>query len=135
MQDICFFCHFLQRDACTILLYKKELGGGNNVGTMWMEDMADIGVWIGLGLLLSIALLLLVFVIRFMCFAKKCELATKEIQAYVEDVLGDYEEGESEEEKRAVRENKLAKKPASKEAMTPVEQEVLLQEMLGNLFG
>lgn len=114
------------------------------MGTMWMEDMADIGVadigvWIGLGLLLSIALLLLVFVIRFMCFAKKCELATKEIQAYVEDVLGDYEEGESEEEKRAVRENKLAKKPtgkpAGKEAMTPVEQEVLLQEMLGNLFG
>lgn len=114
------------------------------MGTMWMEDMADmgvagIGVWIGLGLLLSIALLSLIFVIRFMCFAKKCELATKEIQAYVEDVLGDYEEGESEEEKRAVRENKLAKKPtvipASKEAMTPVEQEVLLQEMLGNLFG
>lgn len=110
------------------------------MGTMWMEDMADIGVadigvWIGLGLLLSIALLLLMFVIRFMGFAKKCELATKEIQAYVEDVLGDYEEGESEEEKRAVRENKLAKKPASKEAMTPVEQEVLLQEMLGNLFG
>lgn len=114
------------------------------MGTMWMEDMADmgvadIGVWIGLGLLLSIALLLLIFVIRFMGFAKKCELATKEIQAYVEDVLGDYEEGESEEEKRAVRENKLAKKPtgkpASKEAMTPVEQEVLLQEMLGNLFG
>ena len=110
------------------------------MGTMWMEDMADIGVadigvWIGLGLLLSIALLLLIFVIRFMCFAKKCELATKEIQAYVED----YEEGESEEEKRAVRESKLAKKPtgkpASKEAMTPVEQEVLLQEMLGNLFG
>lgn len=114
------------------------------MGTMWMEDMADmgvagIGVWIGLGLLLSIALVLLIFAIRFMCFAKKCELATKEIQAYVEDVLGDYEEGESEEEKRAVRENKLAKKPtgisASKEAMTPVEQEVLLQEMLGNLFG
>lgn len=114
------------------------------MGTMWMEDMADmgvadIGVWIGLGLLLSIALLLLIFVIRFMGFAKKCELATKEIQAYVEDVLGDYEEGESEEEKRAVRESKLAKKPtgkpASKEAMTPVEQEVLLQEMLGNLFG
>ena len=93
------------------------------MGTMWMEDMADmgvagIGVWIGLGLLLSIALLLLIFVIRFMGFAKKWE---------------------SEEEKRAVRENKLAKKPtgipASKEAMTPVEQEVLLQEMLGNLFG
>lgn len=110
------------------------------MGTMWMEDMADmgvadIGVWIGLGLLLSIALLLLIFVIRFMGFAKKCELATKEIQAYVEDVLGDYEEGESEEEKRAVRENKLAKKPTGKEAMTPVEQEVLLQEMLGNLFG
>ena len=114
------------------------------MGTMWMEDMTDIGVadisvWIGLGLLLSIALLLLIFVVRFMGFAKKCELATKEIQAYVEDVLGDYEEGESEEEKRAVRENKLAKKPtnkpANKEAMTPVEQEVLLQEMLGNLFG
>ena len=114
------------------------------MGTMWMEDMADmgvadIGVWIGLGLLLSIALLLLVFVIRFIKKKKKCELATKEIQAYVEDVLGDYEEGESEEEKRAVRENKLAKKPTgkpvSKEAMTPVEQEVLLQEMLGNLFG
>lgn len=118
------------------------------MGTMWMEDMADIGVadivvWIGLGLLLSIALLLLVFVVRFMDFAKKCELATKEIQAYVEDVLGDYEEGEGEEEKRAVRENKPAKKPtnkptnkpAAKEAMTPVEQEVLLQEMLGNLFG
>lgn len=114
------------------------------MGTMWMEDMADIGladigVWIGLGLLLSIALLLLIFVVRFMGFAKKCERVTKEIQAYVEDVLGDYEEGEGEEEKREVRENRLAKKPtdkpANKEAMTPVEQEVLLQEMLGNLFG
>ncbi|RHQ01160.1 hypothetical protein DW996_05040 [Roseburia sp. AM51-8] len=71
-------------------------------------------------------------------FCKKCEQAAGQIQVYVQDVLGDYEEtGEAAEKKPlATGEDPIIRgKKEETDAMTPAEQEALLQEMLGNLLG
>lgn len=104
----------------------------------WLEKLAGAEGWIGLGLLALLVLLLLIFIIRFSRFAKKCEQAAGQIQVYVQDVLGDYEEtGEAAEKKPwATGEDPIIReKKEATDAMTPAEQEALLQEMLGNLLG
>ena len=104
----------------------------------WLEKLAGAEGWIGLGLLALLVLLLLIFIIRFSYFAKKCERAAGQIQAYVQDVLGDYEEtGEAAEKKSLTTEEDsiMREKKEGTDAMTPAEQEALLQEMLGNLLG
>ena len=66
----------------------------------WLEKLAGAEGWIGLGLLALLVLLLLIFIIRFKKKKKKCEQAAGQIQVYVQDVLGDYEEtGEAAEKK------------------------------------
>lgn len=100
----------------------------------WLEKLAGAEGWIGLGLLALLVLLLLIFIIRFSRFAKKCEQAAGQIQVYVQDVLGDYEE--TEKKPLATGEDPIIReKKEETDAMTPAEQEALLQEMLGNLLG
>ena len=104
----------------------------------WLEKLAGAEGWIGLGLLALLVLLLLICIIRFSRFEKKCEQAAGQIQVYVQDVLGDYEEtGEAAEKKPlATGEDPIIReKKEETDAMTPAEQEALLQEMLGNLLG
>ncbi len=104
----------------------------------WLEYITGAEAWIGLGLLAALVLLLLIFIIRFAHFAKKCERAADQIRAYVQDVLEDYEEADGQAEKkpllREVEPIATGKKEET-DAMTPAEQEALLQEMLGNLLG
>lgn len=73
----------------------------------WLEKLAGAEGWIGLGLLALLVLLLLIFIIRFSRFAKKCEQAAGQIQVYVQDVLGDYEETGEAAEKGLWRQGKI----------------------------
>ncbi len=104
----------------------------------WLEKLAGAEGWIGLGLLALLVLLFLIFLIRFAHFAKKCERAAEQIRVYVQDVLEDYGETDGQAEKKPlVREADpvVRGKKEETDAMTPAEQEALLQEMLGNLLG
>ncbi len=96
------------------------------------------GAGSGWDFLTLLILLLLIFIIRFSRFAKKCEQAAGQIQVYVQDVLGDYEETGEAAEKGLWRQGEdpiIRGKKEETDAMTPAEQEALLQEMLGNLLG
>lgn len=104
----------------------------------WLEKLAGAEGWIGLGLLALLVLLLLIFIIRFSRFAKKCEQAAGQTK-YMCRMCWETMRRQARRQKKSLwrpgEDPIIRGKKEETDAMTPAEQEALLQEMLGNLLG